>query len=122
MHVFVRRSLALAFLWISCAATLHAQVYISEFVADNQVGAKVDEDGDHSDWLEIWNSGPTTVSLNGWYLTDTAGGPRKWGFSVVSSSGTLGSETRLVVFCSPQDPETAAAPPPTNFQSSRKAG
>src|SRR4051794_40176595 len=109
MHVFVRRSLALAFLWISCAATLHAQVYISEFVADNQVGAKVDEDGDHSDWLEIWNSGPTTVSLNGWYLTDTAGEPRKWRFPVTSPSVTLASKARLVVFCSAKDRKLAAA-------------
>ena len=49
------------------------EIVISEFMADNVNSAFVDEDGAHEDWMELQNLGSTTVSLNGWYLTDEAG-------------------------------------------------
>jgi hypothetical protein len=42
---------------------------ISEFLADNQTN-RIDVDGDHSDWIEIYNASDETISLKGWYLTD----------------------------------------------------
>ena len=52
------------------AAGLHAQdISISEFLAVNS-GSQRDEDGDSSDWVELYNGGSESVSLNGWYLTD----------------------------------------------------
>jgi hypothetical protein len=58
MHATVRTFFLAASLWILGSVGAKAQVYISEFVADNQTSAKVDEDGDHSDWLEIWAPRP----------------------------------------------------------------
>ena len=45
------------------------EMIISEFVASNQTGL-VDEEGDRPDWLELFNSGPGEVALEGWGLTD----------------------------------------------------
>ena len=44
-------------------------VIISEFVASN-VGGLLDEDQASSDWIELYNSGNSSVNLSGWYLTD----------------------------------------------------
>jgi hypothetical protein len=41
--------------------------------------ASPDEDGDRSDWVEIYNSGTTTVNLAGWRLTDDSGDLSKVG-------------------------------------------
>src|SRR5262249_24701187 len=43
---------------------------ISEFLTDNVSGIK-DEDGNRSDWIEIFNPGPIDANLGGWFLTDT---------------------------------------------------
>lgn len=58
-------------------------VFISEFMADNDRTLN-DEDGDSSDWIEIFNSGSTTASLNGWFLTDDRSQPTKRRFPVVA--------------------------------------
>ena len=42
-----------------------AQIYINEVLSSND-SSEQDEDGDYSDWLELYNSGTTAVDLNGW--------------------------------------------------------
>lgn len=54
-----------------------APVIISEFVARNQSGL-VDDEGDHVDWIELYNRSTTTVNLEGWSLTDNPALPDKW--------------------------------------------
>jgi len=50
---------------------------INEFLASNdQVNA--DETGAFEDWVELYNAGPTTVSLDSLYLTDDLDVPLKW--------------------------------------------
>ncbi len=46
---------------------------ISEFMAENH-GALTDEDGDTSDWIEIFNPGSEPVNLLNWSLTDDGQG------------------------------------------------
>lgn len=46
------------------------QVSITEFMADND-GTLVDEDGDASDWVEIFNPNPFAVTLQGYALKDS---------------------------------------------------
>lgn len=41
---------------------------ISEFLASNDSGEQ-DEDGDHSDWIEIHNPELAPIELDGWALT-----------------------------------------------------
>jgi hypothetical protein len=71
-------------------------VLISEFMASNG-HTLLDEDGDSSDWIELFNSGTNTVDLGGWHLTDNAADLTEWtfpetnlppaGFLIVFASG-----------------------------------
>ena len=42
---------------------------INEFVASNTTGL-LDEDGDASDWFEVYNPTTEVIDLKGWYATD----------------------------------------------------
>ena len=44
-------------------------LYINEFLADNLSGL-TDANGDHDDWIEIYNPGDVAVDLGGMYVTD----------------------------------------------------
>lgn len=69
---------------------------ISEFMAVNDGGLE-DEDGDDSDWIEIFNPNSTPTETDGWYLTDDAANLTKWqlppgsvpalGYTLVFASG-----------------------------------
>src|SRR5262249_43259960 len=85
-------------------------VTITEFLADNTSGLR-DEDGDFSDWIEIYNSGALAVNLAGWYLTDDPNNLTKW---VFPNTNLLGSGF-LVVFASGKNRAVAGAPLHANF-------
>ena len=60
---------------------------ISEFLASNSDGI-VDDNGDTSDWIEIYNAGDAAINLAGYTLTDDAGHPDRWTFpSTVLADG-----------------------------------
>ena len=93
------------------AAGLRAQeVSISEFLAVNS-GSQSDEDGDSSDWIELYNGGGESVSLTGWYLTDDSEDRFKWPLPSVD----LGAGSYLVVFASGKDRRAVGAELHTNF-------
>lgn len=77
MKYFPLLLFALAAPWLSGKG--HAAPIISEIVASNESSGK-DEDGDASDWLELFNPDPEPVALEGWYLTDDESEPDKWAF------------------------------------------
>ncbi|MEM7391056.1 MAG: CotH kinase family protein, partial [Verrucomicrobiota bacterium] len=68
---------------------------ISEFMADNE-DTLLDEDGDSSDWIELFNPGTSTVNLAGWYLTDDPLDPTQWPLPSLQ----LGSLSFAIVFAS----------------------
>ena len=72
----------------------------------------LDEDGASSDWIELYNSSPTTVNLDGWYLTDRATDLTHWEFP----STNLGPSHFLVVFASNKNRRVPGAPLHTNFK------
>jgi hypothetical protein len=84
---------------------------INEFMAANDTGLK-DEDGDFSDWIEIYNPDATAVSLAGYYLSDNPQNLSKWKFPAV----TLNSGGYLVVFASGKDRNNPAGKLHTGFQ------
>jgi hypothetical protein len=91
------------------------QVVISEFLtAAEKTTGLLDEDGDLEDWIELHNTGTTTVNLAGWSLTDDPDEPGLWTFPNV----TLVAGARLVVFASGKDrtPTTPGSRLHTNFQ------
>ena len=42
-----------------------------------------DNDGDFSDWIELYNSSNNPINLNGYYLSDNPEIPLKWSFGQV---------------------------------------
>lgn len=74
------------------------QVVIPEFMASND-RTLADGDGNHPDWIEVWNSTGAAVDLDGWYLTDDRTEPAKWPFPPL----VLEPDGYLIVFASGQD-------------------
>ncbi|MDX1521085.1 MAG: lamin tail domain-containing protein [Anaerolineae bacterium] len=71
---------------------------ISELLAGNDIGP-VDEDGEYTDWIEIYNRSDQPINLGGWYLTDDIARPQKWSFPDM----ILGSQEYLLIFASGKD-------------------
>lgn len=88
-----------------------AEVFLSEFLADNQNGLR-DNFGSRSDWIELFNRSDVPANLEGYFLTDDAGDLTKWRFPAV----TLEAGKFLVVWASGQDQTNALAPLHTNFK------
>jgi PKD repeat protein len=88
-----------------------APVIINEYVASNKTGL-MDEDGDHSDWVELCNVTDAPVSLQGWSLTDDEADPGKWLFPNV----TIAPGGFLVVFASDKDRAPVPGELHTNFK------
>lgn len=71
---------------------LNAQVVINELMASNATNITDPDFGNYADWIELYNTGNTTVNLSGWSLTDNASDSLKWFFpsgTVLPSSGYL---------------------------------
>lgn len=72
-----------------------AKVVINEIMPEND-GILLDEDGEYSDWIELFNEGSSAVDLEGFYLSDNEADIRKWQFpAVVLNPGEF-----LIVFTS----------------------
>lgn len=86
------RSLIVQVLVYCCAifavANSFGQVVINEFVSSNTLGL-FDEDGDTSDWIEIYNSGPDPVNISHYGLSDDPADPFQWYFpsTLINSGG-----------------------------------
>ncbi len=59
---------------------LSAQTILINEVMSSNAGSVADDDGDFSDWIELYNNGTTPVQLEGWGLTDNRSNPFKWVF------------------------------------------
>ena len=90
------------------------KILINEFLAANSKGL-TDEDGDHSDWIELYNPGDVAINLAGWSLTDNANNLRKWTFPAIS----IGAGQYLVVFASSKNRRVATKQLHTSFSLSK---
>ncbi|MFQ5611411.1 MAG: lamin tail domain-containing protein [Anaerolineae bacterium] len=93
-----------------------SRLIINEFLAANGRGL-ADEDGDLSDWIEIYNPGRQTVNLAGWALTNDPNQPQQWTFPDMNLRGG----EYLVVFASGKNRRTLepGAALHTNFKLSK---
>ncbi len=71
---------------------------INEVVASNLTGLR-DEDGDASDWVELYNAGPDPLPLGGYALSDDPDEPMRWTLPDL----VLGPDEYLLVFLSGKD-------------------
>ena len=87
------------------------RILITEFMASNSTTI-ADEDGDYSDWLELYNPGDESVNLNGWFLTDKADNLQKWEIPNI----TLAAGEYLLVFASEKKRDDPNNQLHTNFK------
>jgi len=84
---------------------------ITEFLAGNSNNL-LDEDGEQSDWLEIYNRSDHPLNLAGWALTNNLADPEKWAFP----NRTLNSHDYLVIFASGKNRRAETGKLHTNFK------
>jgi hypothetical protein len=89
----------------------NSQVVINEILTSNTT-VNTDEDGTYQDWVELYNNGASSVSLNGYGLTDDAALPYKWTFPNV----TMPSHTYLLIWCSDKNRIVVGQPLHTNWK------
>jgi hypothetical protein len=92
-------------------------VMITEFMASND-GPVLDEDGDSSDWIEIYNPDTVPVILEDWSLTDDPNNLGKWRFP----AKTINPNSYLIVFASGKERYALNAPLHTNFKLNDNGG
>ncbi|MFM1876319.1 MAG: hypothetical protein RL266_2056 [Bacteroidota bacterium] len=74
------------------------QLRLNEWVLKNSNGIE-DSDGDHSDWVELYNGGIESLNLAGFGLSDSPAEPYRWVFPAI----TIQPGEFLLVFCSDKD-------------------
>jgi hypothetical protein len=72
----------LALITFTAAPVFSQNLVINEFMASNSATV-MDEDGDFSDWIELYNPGAEPVNLAGWGLSDDPEFPFRWVFPEV---------------------------------------
>ena len=85
-------------------------VLINEFMASNSMTIS-DEDGDYPDWIELLNTGNTTIHLDGYGLSDDENDPYRWVFPDVN----IGPGEFLLIWASGKDRRIPGSPLHTNF-------
>src|SRR5512140_1773986 len=92
---FMRTATIVVF-WVALSLVQSARgdVWISEFLADNQNGLRT-KTGNAADWIELANNGPEAVDLSGWYLTDRATALTKWR---IPDGTTIPTKGYVVIF------------------------
>ncbi|MBO7496714.1 MAG: CotH kinase family protein [Salinivirgaceae bacterium] len=100
---------------VAFAATLffgisvNAQVVINEYCSSTTIHQ--DEDKANSDWIELYNTTDSEVSLKGWHLSDKSDNVAKWTFPDVS----LQPKAFMLIYASGKDRAVAGKPLHTNF-------
>ncbi len=94
------------------ASVSHGQtIHMSEIVADND-SSLLDENGDSSDWIELYNPSDQSVSVDGWFLTDDTNNLTLWSFPATN----IVAKGFLVVFASDKNRSVAGSELHTNFK------
>lgn len=78
-----------------------AEFWITEFMAANDSVLR-DDYGEASDWVEVFNAGPETASLDGYYLTDDPKRLKRWALPDLR----LKPGAFFVIFASGREPTT----------------
>lgn len=73
-------------------------VVLNEIVSAN-INIIADEEGDNSDWIELFNSGAESVDITNWGLSDKKSNPLKWRFPDIS----IQPNEFLLIFASGKD-------------------
>ena len=86
------------------------EVVLNEIMSSNATILQ-DEDGDYSDWIELYNSGDEPVNVGGFSISDNLAEPTKWAFPEVWIDG----QSTIVIYASGKD-RTSGSHLHTNFK------
>jgi len=114
MKTFRKLSCLLALSLIFLVFHAKSQVVINEYSASN-LSTVQDNYEAYEDWIELYNAGPTSVNIGGYFISDDTASPFKWSFPqdvVIVSNG------HLVVWTSGRD-EAFGGNYHTNFRLSQ---
>lgn len=81
------------------SSTVNAQVLINEFSCSN-TGTTFDNFNETPDWLELYNTSSSSVSLAGYYLSDKISNPDKW---VIPPGVSIPANGYLLIWASGKD-------------------
>jgi hypothetical protein len=76
-----------------------AQTITINEVSSSNYAIITDEDGDYTDWIELYNTTNVSISLNGFTLTDDLANLQKWTFP----DTTIGAQSYLLIYASGKD-------------------
>lgn len=85
------------------------QIRINELMAQN-VNGQQDENGDHADWIELYNTGSTAVDLGDGWLSDDGNNVYKWR---IPTGTVIDAGAYLIIWA---DEEAAQGPMHASFK------
>jgi CotH kinase protein/Lamin Tail Domain/Fn3 associated/Secretion system C-terminal sorting domain/Divergent InlB B-repeat domain len=91
--------------------SMSQDLFINEIMSLNN-NTISDEDEDFSDWIEIYNGGPSTINLEGYFISDDPDLLVKWSFP----NATVEADSFLLIFASSKDRNTWPGELHTNFK------
>ncbi|MEC9326754.1 MAG: lamin tail domain-containing protein, partial [Verrucomicrobiota bacterium] len=107
--------LPLLAIYFSINSQLFADFSITEIKAVAEL-TSLDDDGEPSDWIEITNTGDSSASLEGYYLTNNSNDLTRWQLPDV----TIRGGNRIVIFASAKNHQDPRAPLHASFTLDRK--
>ncbi len=91
----IMRQLLLFFIFLLPAVKVYPQLLINEFSSSN-ISKLADEDGEYSDWIELFNNSGAEINLDGYHLSDNSAYLKKWTLPAVH----LKPSSYLLIFAS----------------------
>lgn len=78
---------------------LAQSIFINEIMASNNASIE-DNAGNHSDWIELYNPGNSSVDLAGYYISDDLGNLQKFRFTNLSGKVVIPAHGYLIIWAS----------------------
>ena len=114
-YAYSMRISHLVLLIVALSPLLRGELVINEFLASNDNGL-LDEDGDSSDWIELFNDSSESVPLDGLFFSNDPLDLKKWALPAL----VLGPHEYHVTFASGKDRSPVTGEWHTNFKISRE--
>lgn len=97
---------------VGTEAALSSVVLINEAMASNS-GAVPDDEGNFSDWIELYNPTAEEINISGWGLSDDPLTAAKWAFPAKT---TIPAGGYLLVYCSGREDASSGGALHANFK------
>jgi hypothetical protein len=110
LRYLLRTLLTLSLLFAAISMSNGQPLVINELMSSNN-SFILDEDGDDSDWIEVYNTTNDVIDLSGYFLSDKDGNPQGWAFP----DTIIQPKHFLLVFASGKNRATAGSELHTNF-------